>query len=142
MLPNTLDDVEEILDSRIRSFGTRIEFQEWESNDPDVVVKLHNGNTGIVINENFQTRYPIVFRKAHEFSHLVFGNLDIGESYHFSGGLRHAEEIIANQGAVKLLCRIIYSQVPVEERSAQKFMSAFNLPSEYENIVSELVYSA
>lgn len=142
MLPNTLEDVEQALDSRIRSFGTRIEFQEWESNDPDVVVKLHNGNTGIVINDNFQTRYPIVYRKAHEFSHLIFGNLDIGESYHFSGGLRNGEETIANQGAVRILCEIIYSQVTLEERSAEKFMSAFNLPSEYESIVSEAVYSA
>lgn len=142
MLPNTLEDVEQILDARIRALGTRIEFQEWESNDPDVVVKLKGGSTGIVINKNFQTRYPIVYRKAHEFSHLIFGNLELGESYHFSAGLRNGEEILANQGAVKLLCGIIYSQVPLEERSIEKFMLAFNLPSEYEEIVTEAVYSA
>ncbi|MBX4172602.1 hypothetical protein K3977_03055 [Weissella viridescens] len=142
MIPNNLEEVDALLNMKIYQAGIQLFEDEWESDDPDVAVRTNDDEYVIIMNKNFSTSFTPVHRKAHEFSHLLFSDMQHGEAYHFSPYLRNKDEVVANHGAIKILTEIIYHEMTLEERDWMKFIDIMNLPLEYESIVQECVRTA
>lgn len=115
-----------------------MEYANFNEDDPDVVVIRDKKPPVIVINTNFKTPYPIVARKAHELSHVIYGS-DEPMLYHFSMGFKNEAEIIANKGMITLLAKLMYNETPLEYRNYAYFMECFKLPSWFESVVKDII---
>ncbi|EJF33752.1 hypothetical protein JC2156_05660 [Weissella koreensis KCTC 3621] len=134
-----LELLEEAVDKLIRSQDIELYYAEYEFNDPDTVVIRENKPAIIIININFETNIPIVARKSHELSHVIYGS-DEPSVYNFSIGLRNESEKIANKGMVNILAKLAFYETPLEYRSPYKFMEAFHFPTlSYEKMVIEAI---
>ena len=134
-------DLEERIDAQIKAAGINIMYDEFETYDPDVVFIRGNKRPLIVINIVSDSDVPVVARKAHELSHVLDGD-GSAKSYQFSIGFKNNAERIANRGMVWRLAKIIYEDIPLENRNYYDFMNWFNLPSDFEQIVKEHVGEA
>ncbi|MDR3241652.1 MAG: hypothetical protein LBT37_05730 [Lactobacillaceae bacterium] len=135
---DNLQTVDELLDRLITENQVGLYYDSWLKTDPDIVM-LRNRNPLIIINRNFNTKIPITYRKAHELAHILYGTLENNELYEFSPQLLQKEEVVANHGAVSILCELIYSGMPMEERNWAKFMNAFCLPDAYQGVVKDTI---
>lgn len=134
-------DLEERIDAQIKAAGINIMYDEFETYDPDVVFIRENKRPLIVINIVSDSDVPVVARKAHELSHVLDGD-GSAKSYQFSIGFKNNAERIANRGMVWRLAKIIYEDIPLENRNYYDFMNWFNLPSDFEATVEESVRRA
>lgn len=134
-------DLEERIDAQIKAAGINIMYDEFETYDPDVVFIRENKRPLIVINIVSDSDVPVVARKAHELSHVLDGD-GSAKSYQFSIGFKNNAERIANRGMVWRLAKIIYEDIPLENRNYYDFMNWFKLPSDFEAIVEESVRHA
>lgn len=134
-------DLEERIDAQIRTAGINVMYDEFETYDPDVVFIREDKRPLIVINTVSDSDVPVVARKAHELSHILDGD-GSARSYTFSIGFKNNAERIANRGMVWRLAKIIYEDIPLENRNYYDFMNWFNLPSGFEAIVEESVRHA
>lgn len=136
-----LKEIEDRIDEQIRKANIQIFYEELEPYDPDLVFIRKNKLPVIVVNVLSTTKIPIVARKAHELSHVLGGD-GKAETYSFSLQFRNNAERIANRGMVWRLAKIIYEDIPLENRNYYDFMNWFNLPSGFEAIVEESVRHA
>ena len=136
-----LKEIEDRIDEQIRKANIQIFYEELEPYDPDLVFIRKNKLPVIVVNVLSTTKIPIVARKAHELSHVLDGD-GKAETYSFSLQFRNNAERIANRGMVWRLAKIIYEDIPLENRNYYDFMKWFNLPSGFEAIVEESVRHA
>ncbi|MDK9677309.1 hypothetical protein QG569_02805 [Weissella cibaria] len=134
-------DLEERIDAQIKAAGINIMYDEFETYDPDVVFIRENKRPLIVINIVSDSDVPVVARKAHELSHVLDGD-GSAKSYQFSIGFKNNAERIANRGMVWRLAKIIYEDIPLENRNYYDFMDWFNLPSSFEIVVNEVIREA
>ena len=134
-------ELEERIDTQIHAAGIGMIYEELEPYDPDIVFIREGKHPLIVINELSDTEIPVVARKAHELSHVLDGD-GSARSYTFSIGFKNNAERIANRGMVWRLAKIIYEDIPLENRNYYDFMNWFNLPSDFEAIVEESVRHA
>ena len=95
----------------------------------------------IMMNPNYQTSYSFVFRLAHEISHILFGDDDLLPYYRFSPFFLKAEENSANTNAIRLIARIVYHDVPDEQRNWIEFMDHLGLQSHFEFAVKQALYN-
>lgn len=95
----------------------------------------------IMMNPHYQTSYSFVFRLAHEISHILFGDNDLLPYYRFSPFFLKAEENSANTNAIRLIARIVYHDVPAEQRNWIEFMDRLGLQSHFEPVVKRVLYN-
>lgn len=93
----------------------------------------------IIINENYATKVDVAFRLAHELSHLIFGSRFSDAIYSFSIGSNRDAEREANINALKILCKYLYTDTPLEYRNYVNFMNEFGLPASMENMVKDAI---
>ena len=134
-------DLEERIDAQIKAAGINIMYDEFETYDPDVVFIRENKRPLIVINIVSDSDVPVVARKAHELSHVLDGD-GSARSYTFSIVFKNNAERIANRGMVWRLAKIIYEDIPLENRNYYGFMAWFHLPSSFEEIVKQVIQEA
>lgn len=134
-------EIEQEIDSQINAAEIALMYDEFEPHDPDVVFIREDKRPLIVINTVSDSDVPVVARKAHELSHVLDGD-GSARSYTFSIGFKNNAERIANRGMVWRLAKIIYEDIPLENRNYYDFMNWFNLPSGFEAIVEESVRHA
>lgn len=134
-------DLEERIDAQIKAAGINVMYDEFETYDPDIVFIRDGKQPLMVINELSDTEIPVAARKAHELSHVLDGD-GSARSYTFSIGFKNNAERIANRGMVWRLAKIIYEDIPLENRNYYDFMNWFNLPNDFEAIVEESVRHA
>ncbi|MFL1695408.1 hypothetical protein ACJQWY_01145 [Weissella kandleri] len=131
--------LEEEVDKIICSQNIELYFDEFEVDDPDTVIIRENKPAIIIINTNFNIDVPVVARKAHELSHVLYGSSE-PSLYNFSIGLRNEAEVIANTGMVNILAHLSFKHTPLEYRNPYNFMEAFHLPVlTYENTVIDAI---
>lgn len=109
---------------------------ELDSSIPDICVPSQRK---IIINANYDTHIEVAFRLAHEISHIMLGNYEENCVYQFSIGTRRVSEREANENAVKILGKFVYTDTPVEYRNYINFMNEFGLPSSFENMVRNII---
>ncbi|MCR8702820.1 ImmA/IrrE family metallo-endopeptidase [Weissella cibaria] len=95
----------------------------------------------IMMNPNFVTGYHYVFRLAHEIAHILYGDTRMLPYYRFSPLFLKTEETTANMQAVRLIARIVYRDVPVEQRNWVEFMDHLGLQTHFEPIVKRVLYN-
>lgn len=91
----------------------------------------------IILNIHYQTPVSLAFRLAHEISHLLYGDYSSQQLYHFSPLCVTSEERAAHVGAIHLIAKYVYQEVPKEYRNYFEFMDILGLPSSFENMVIE-----
>ena len=109
---------------------------ELDSSTPDICVPSQRK---IIINANYATNVEVAFRLAHEVSHIMLGNYKENIVYQFSIGTRRASEREANENAIRVLGKFVYSDTPVEYRNYINFMNEFGLPTSFESIVRDII---
>lgn len=132
-----LDDLEEIINTRIYNAGINIEYLYGPEEDPDLIIPARNI---MIINKNFNAAQPIVYRKGHELHHYLDADPLSIEVYEYSPLCKRQEERSANEGAVKTFANILYSDLPNEARDWTKLIDLFNLPTWYDQMVIDAVY--
>ncbi|MCB5827545.1 MULTISPECIES: ImmA/IrrE family metallo-endopeptidase [Weissella] len=95
----------------------------------------------IMMNPNFATGYHYVFRLAHEISHIIYGDAHALPYYRFSPLFLKTEEITANTQAIRVIARIVYRDVPVEQRNWVEFMDYLGLQTHFEPIVKRILFN-
>lgn len=91
----------------------------------------------IILNMHYQTSVSLAFRLAHEISHLLYGDYSSQNLYHFSPLCVTFEERAAHVGAIHLIAKYVYKEVPKEYRNYKDFIDILGLPSSFENMVIE-----
>lgn len=134
-------ELEERIDAQINAAGIGMIYEELEPYDPDIVFIREGKQPLIVINELADTEIPVVARKAHELSHVLDGD-GSAKSYPFSIGFKNNAERIANRGMVWRIAKIIYEDIPLENRNYYGFMAWFHLPSSFEEVVKQVIQEA
>jgi len=134
-------ELEERIDTQINAAGIGMVYEELEPYDPDIVFIREGKHPLIVINALSATGIPVVARKAHELSHVLDGD-GSAKSYTFSIGFKNNAERIANRGMVWRLAKIIYEDIPLENRNYYDFMNWFHLPGNFESIVKDAIQEA
>lgn len=113
-----------------------IKYEVLSTSTPDVCISaLHS----IVINLNYDTSINLIFRLAHEISHLIFGDKNSQALYHFSPLCVNYEERVAHYEAVKMIAKYAYKETPKEYRNYVDFMTTLELPSSFELLVIDVL---
>lgn len=115
--------------------GIKIENIEGNSEDPDVAFCKQRI---INVNKNFESDISVSFRLAHEISHIQFSPPTF--LYTFSPYIRNKEERETNERAIHIISRLIYGEVPKEQRNWLNFMNEFHLPTWFEPLVKNIIY--
>ncbi|SCC14846.1 hypothetical protein [Weissella bombi] len=131
-------EIEEQVDQLIYSSHVILQYAKFSPDDPDVVIIRIDKPPVIIINTEFVTPYPRVARKAHELSHIIYGN-GVPMLYYFSMGFKNQSEIIANKGMIYILAKLVYGDTPLEYRNYTDFMNEFCLPSWFEPVVKDII---
>lgn len=116
--------------------GISVQYIEGKKSDPDVAFVLNNV---INMNPNYDSKFSVDFRLAHEISHILWSKPTF--LYAFSPYMKNREERDAHFNAVKLIAKYIYQEVPLEYRNYINFMDEFGLPSHFEYMVKEAIES-
>ncbi|TLQ03612.1 hypothetical protein FEZ51_08380 [Pediococcus stilesii] len=115
--------------------GISIKNVEGETTDPDVAFCKQRI---INLNSNFDSNISVAFRLAHEISHIQFSQPSF--LYTFSPYIRNKEERETNERAIHIIARLIYEDVPNDQRNWLNFMNEFNLPTWFEPLVKDIIY--
>jgi hypothetical protein len=115
--------------------------ESWERPVAQLMV-LPNGSLlkFIIMNPNFESPYPVEFQLGHEIGHFIGGETTSQRVYAFSPLGKQDEENKANHWIIDYLAKRMFADVELEQRNYVQFMQAYNLPTEFECVVRDLVY--
>jgi Domain of unknown function (DUF955). len=96
----------------------------------------------VVMNVNLDSGIELVFRLAHELSHLLFGDSDNVKLYQFSPYFQKSEERTAHNQAMHMIAKFVFQDTPIEYRNYLNFMDILGLPSWFEEMAKDAVLNA